>query len=54
MEINRRENVVQTENDAKNFSLKKLGINFTFKLFSTAEYFQPEEIRKMITSEDAF
>lgn len=30
-------NVVQTENDAKNFSQKKLGTNFTSKLFSTEE-----------------
>ena len=55
MEINRRKNVVQTENDAKNFSLKKLGINFTFKLFSTAEnILQPEEIRERLPHENAF
>ena len=48
-------NVVQTETTLKNFSLKKLGINFTFKLFSTAEnILQPEEIRRKITSRKCF
>jgi endonuclease III len=39
----------------KNFSQKKLGINFTFKLFSTAEnILQPEEIRRKITLRKCF